>query len=288
MKNVSWDAYQLFLSVARGGGLSGAAGDTGLSPATLSRRMLDLEQTLGRTLFVRSRTGYTLTGEGERLRALLGGMEDAAREVAIVQGGQGASTVRLACGTWNARLLSLNITALRDRRDDFRLDIHVAEQRAQLAHREHDIGIRAFAPEERNLASVRLSEVAYAAYRVRNGAEATAGRWLAVSEEAAISAYLRWPRTHHADALVAIVNRPHALYDLVLGGAGMAVLPCFVGDLEPRMERAGDEIAELRHGQFLVMNNDDRHRPDIRRVADRLQTLLRARRPVFEGRGFLG
>lgn len=55
MKNIGWDTYELFLQVARYGGLSGAGGVTGLSPATIGRRMLELEAGVGRPLFVRSR-----------------------------------------------------------------------------------------------------------------------------------------------------------------------------------------------------------------------------------------
>lgn len=57
MKNIGWDSYQLFLDVARGGGLTGAAATSGLSPATIGRRMLELEQRIGKILFVRSQTG---------------------------------------------------------------------------------------------------------------------------------------------------------------------------------------------------------------------------------------
>ncbi|MCJ8520814.1 DNA-binding transcriptional LysR family regulator [Pseudorhizobium tarimense] len=57
MKNIPWDTYQLFLQVARCGGLSGAAAVTELSPATIGRRMVELEALVGRSLFLRSRTG---------------------------------------------------------------------------------------------------------------------------------------------------------------------------------------------------------------------------------------
>ena len=57
MKNVTWDSYQLFLDVSRSGGLTGAASLTGLSPATIGRRMVELEERIGKALFQRSQTG---------------------------------------------------------------------------------------------------------------------------------------------------------------------------------------------------------------------------------------
>ncbi|MEM7615558.1 MAG: LysR family transcriptional regulator, partial [Pseudomonadota bacterium] len=45
-----WDAYALFAAVARSGGLTQAVAETGVSAATLSRRMKSLESRLGRRL----------------------------------------------------------------------------------------------------------------------------------------------------------------------------------------------------------------------------------------------
>lgn len=285
MKNINWDAYELFMQVARLGGLSGAAGMTGLSPATIGRRMLDLEEAVGRPLFLRSRTGYQLTADGSALFAQILEMEGAARRIeSWKREGAGSTLVRVACGTWLAWMFTRNLSLIRTERDDFRLDFHVAERRASLTHRESDIGIRAFEPEEPNLAATRLGEVAYAAYRARNAHPSVAERWLAVSEEDAISAYLRWPHQERAAQVAVTVNRPRSLRDLALGGAGTAVLPCFVGDQDMRLERVGGEIEALRHSQWIVMNNDDRHRRDIRTVVDRMVKFVRAHGPLFAGR----
>lgn len=289
MKNVAWDNYQLFLAVARHGGLTGAAGVTELSPATVGRRMVEFERAIGRELFVRSQSGYSLTADGRQLLDHLGELEAAARKVETWRRGTAASSlVRIALGTWNAWLIAENFPALSTGRDDFRIDLFIAEQRASLAHREADIGIRAFEPEEQNLAKVLLGEVAYAAYRARNSGEVEAGRWperwIAVDKGDAISAYLRWPHENRTENIAVTVNRPRSLRDLALAGAGVAVLPCFVGDLEPRLERVGGEIEALRHRQWVVMNNDDRHRPEIRTVVDRLTRLMRAHTDLFAGR----
>jgi DNA-binding transcriptional LysR family regulator len=285
MKNASWDSYQLFLDVARGGGLTGAASATGLSPATIGRRMLDLEQQVARPLFARSQTGYRLTPDGQALFDQLLEMETAARKVDGWQrGALGSAVVRIATGTWVGWLLSRNMPAICSERDDFRVDLNLAERRASLAHRESDIAMRAFEPEEPNLAAVKAGDVAYAAYRARNAPLAGQERFIAVSEDEAVSAYLRWPHANHAADIAITVNRPRSLHDLVLSGAGTAVLPCFVGDVEPRLERVGDEIGTLRHNQWIVMNNEDRHRREIRAVIDRMTKLLKSHADLFAGR----
>jgi DNA-binding transcriptional LysR family regulator len=212
-------------------------------------------------------------------------MEAAARKVDGWQrGAVGSAIVRIAAGTWVGWLLSQNMPAICSERDDFRVDLFLGERRAVLAHRESDIGLRAFRPEEPNLASVKAGDVAYAAYRARNVPFAGPERFIAVSEDDAISAYLRWPHANHAAEIAITVNRPRSLRDLVLSGAGTAVLPCFVGDLEPRLERTGPEIESLRHSQWIVMNNEDRHRREIRTVIDRMAKLMKSHADLFAGK----
>lgn len=284
MKNTAWDSYQLFLQVARLGGLTGASGTSGLSPATVGRRMLELEQETGRTLFVRSQTGYRLTPDGQALLDHLQEMEAAARKVdAWRQSGEGGATVRVAAGTWIAWLLTENFSAIRMPGDSFAISLTIGETRANLSYRESDIGIRAFEPDEANLAARLLGEVAYAVYVRRNAAEA-AEQWVAVAEDEAISGYLRWPYRNASGSIAATVNRPRSLPDLVRAGAGRAVLPCFVGDLDPELQRLGGEIPELKHRQWIVMNNEDRHRPEIRAVADRMTKLLKSYSDLFAGK----
>ncbi|MDQ1197645.1 LysR family transcriptional regulator [Agrobacterium sp. SORGH_AS 787] len=285
MKNIGWDAFQLFLDVARGGGLTGAARTTRLSPATIGRKMLELEQKLGKALFVRSQTGYALTADGRTLFDNLLAMEEAAGTIdGWRKSSVTTSLVRIALGTWNAQLMMSNFSAICSERDSFRIDLFIAEQRATLAHRENDIGIRAFEPEERNLAAVKTGDVAYAAYRLRNAPQSVADRWIAIDKENAISAYLRWPHELAPDKIAVTVNRPSALRELILSGAGTAVLPCFIGDVDARLVREGMEIGELRHQQWLVMNNEDRHRRDIRTVADRMIKLIKQNADLYAGR----
>jgi DNA-binding transcriptional LysR family regulator len=283
MKNIAWDSYQLFLQVARLGGLTGASAASGLSPATVGRRMLELEQETGRALFARSQTGYRLTADGQMLLDHLQEMEAAARRVdAWRQAGEGGATVRIAAGTWVAWLLTGNFAAIRTPADHFNIALTIGETRASLAYRESDIGIRAFEPDEPNLAARLLGEVAYAVYVRRNAGEVE-NRWIAVAEGDAISAYLRYPYHRTREAIVATVNRPRSLPDLVRAGAGKAVLPCFVGDLDPELQRHGGDLTELRHRQWIVMNNEDRHRPEIRTVADRMRKLLKSYADLFAG-----
>lgn len=285
MKNALWSHYQLFLQVVRHGGLSGAAQESGLSPATVGRHMLDLEQRLGRTLFRRSQRGYRLAPDGETLHAMLKEAEGNLRRVEDWQGTAFAPTlVRLAIGTWNALLVSRHISEIQPPGEPVRLEFVIGEERASLSHRENHIGIRAFRPEETNLAAQRLCPVAYAPFKAKNAALSAAERWIAVTREDAISNYLRYPHRHHVDAIFMTAIRPRSVLDLVEAGAGITVLPCFIGDTNSRLERAGAIIDELSHDQWLVLHDDDRRQRDIRRIADRLARFIKARASLYAGK----
>lgn len=285
MKNIPWDSYQLFLAVARTGSLSAASERIGLSSATIGRRMLELERQMECALFVRSQIGYSLTGGGQALLDHLAGMEAAGKEMEVWNAGLcGAVRVRICAGSWCARFLARNLDQLVRPGDRHGIDLGISEERANLSHRSADIGIRAFEPQETNLAAVRLPEVAYAVYAAVDMPDEHADRWIAVTEEAAVSRYLCYPHEKWPNNLIATVSRAEGLRHSILSGAGVGVLPCFVGDDDPGLRRLGGEIAELRHKSWIVMNNEDRHRPEIRAVVDRMTSLFRTNAALFEGR----
>ena len=97
----SWDDLRLFLDVARLGGLSAATGTTGLSAATLGRRVTALERQVGEALFHRSQSGYRLTQAGEDLLARAEDVEAAMLSLKRWKDGAiGERVVRVSAGSW--------------------------------------------------------------------------------------------------------------------------------------------------------------------------------------------
>lgn len=74
---MDWDNVRVFLAVARGGQFVAAAKRLKLDPATVSRRIAALEETIGAKLFDRRTTGAKLTDAGERLISAAEQMESA-------------------------------------------------------------------------------------------------------------------------------------------------------------------------------------------------------------------
>jgi DNA-binding transcriptional LysR family regulator len=286
MKDLSWDDLRIFIAVARGSGLSAAAAETGLSPATVGRRMLALETVVGRPLFIRRQTGYSLTADGQALFQRALAMEASARPIRDWLGVDGRrAVVRISAGTWTANFFAENFPRLWTPDDNFRIAFKTTEARLDLAHREVEIGIRNGPPESPSLAGRRTVEVAYAPFRARNQATQ---EWVAMEPEQASTRSLRWVNAQAGTAVAAWANTPRMLYDLVRSGVGRTVLPCFAGDRDPLLERAGPEIEELHEHQWIVMHNDDRHRPEVRTVIDRIARLVSSHAPLFAGKRPLG
>lgn len=282
---ISWDDLRLFLDVARLGGLSAATATTGLSAATLGRRVTVLEQQIGEPLFVRRQTGYQLTSAGEELLRRAEDVEAAMLDLKRWRDGAvGERIVRISAGTWTSAFLARHIGELWHVDDSIRVELATAYVKLDIGRRAVDIGVRSERPLDPNLAGRQIGRVAHALYsglHLINGIEA--GLFVGVTGEAANIASARWLMAHHGDRIGVRGNDVQSVRELVAAGAGLGVLPCFVGDSDERLVRVALPIAELETEQWLVSHHEDRHRPEVRLVADRIAKLLREHGPLFKG-----
>jgi hypothetical protein len=231
MDDTAWDDLQLFLQVATAGGLSGAAVRTGISAPTIGRRMLALENALGRTLFERSHQGYRLAHEGEVLLAHVRTMAAAG----IADWRFTLPIVTLAAESWIAGFLADHAGALRTPPDTFRLCCRGGID--DLAFRGMHVMVMHAPPSGGNYASLRSVTMRYAVYAARTVPAEAASRWIAMATETA-----RTPP-----------------------------------------ERIGDPVASLDHPIHIVSHDDERQRPEVRLVIERLSVLLRTHAQALNG-----
>ena len=282
---ISWDDLRLFLDVARLGGLTAAKVTTGLSAATLGRRVTVLEREIGEPLFVRSQTGYRLTAAGEDLLRHAEEVEAAMLSLKRWrEGAVGDRIVRVSAGAWTSAFISRHIDALWHVDDGIRIELVTAYEKVDIGRRAADLGIRSARPTEPGLAGRLIGRVAHALYcapRPINGV--AAGVFVGVTDEAGNVASARWLKAHHGDRIALRGNDVHSVLELVAAGAGLSVFPCFVGDSDPRIVRMAAPIPELQTEQWLVSHHEERHRPEIRRVADRIAALMHTHAALFRG-----
>lgn len=152
---MSWDDYAYFISVAREGGLSAAAGKLGTSASTVSRHIDALENRLGTTLFIRQPRGYILTEAGTELLTRVGDLERAVMALERVGAAsqEVVGTIKLAAPESVAHYLILPyLPTLQEKHPKLRVELLVTRYRTDLARREADIAVRIAEPNKRDFA----------------------------------------------------------------------------------------------------------------------------------------
>ena len=263
-----WDDLAAFLAVAHMGGLSAAARRIGSSAPTLGRRMRALERALGRELFVRRTHGYDLTEAGQAMRRELEAVAGRIERITARSEVDQLPVVKLSAGTWTVLALARRIRDVAGDPPDVLMRFMASEDILSINRREAVIGIRNQRPTEAGLAGRRLARVQFAPYAAPN-----AGRgWIRVHADTPSA---RWIAARSGDGVAHEASQPRLALDLALAGAGRVVLPTFIGDAEPGLDRVGEVVTELTHDQWLVLHDDDRALPEVRRTVDRVIAVLR-------------
>lgn len=266
-KKVYWNDLQLFLAVAREGGLSAAAKSSQRSPATLGRRMYALERSIGKELFVRHDRGYELLADGKKLLEELTFIETKISSLTTKSSLENKPLVKISAGTWTTLFLIQNIEQLSGALDDTLVRFISTEKILDISHREIVIGIRNSRPTDDSLVCRKLKRVEFAPYAVTDAPKL----WIKVLADIPSA---RWLDRFVVSNSICEVSVPRNSLDLALEGKGIALLPTFIGDAQPTLQRVGNIIDELGHDQWLVTHHEDRYLPEVRSIVTRLGSTL--------------
>ncbi len=291
-KAMDWDSVRVFLAVARHGSLRAAGRALGLSQPTVARRLAEFEITFGGpTLFDRLPEGAHLNAAGERLvpaaeRAELAMLTLERRRAAASPALNG--TVRVSAGEcaagFLARCLSGATTAPLPA--GITLELLQTLQPANLVRREADLALRHQPPKSGNYYVAKLGTFAVALYR-RRGEDADA--WVAYSEEQSRGKShepARWVQRQVDETNGTVVLRAPSLLmhaEAIRAGTGRGVLPCYVGDAHPGLERLGAPIPELDATYWMVVHRDLRRAPCVRAAIDWVRQAFAEQRDVIAG-----
>lgn len=267
-KSIDWNDLKLFLAVAREGGLSAAAKSTQRSPATLGRRMYELERKMERELFIRHDRGYELTPEGKSLLDELALVEHQIHRQTTPANQNARPLVKISAGTWTTLSLIKNLDMLAGSPPDILLRFVSAEKVLDISHREIVIGIRNQRPKEDSLVCRKLARVEFAPYATKSAPDS----YIKVIADTPSA---RWVQHNIASNDIAYeVNNPRNSLDLALENKGITLLPTFIGDNQTALQRVGNIVDELSHDQWLVTHHEDRYLPEVRRLIQRIGTAL--------------
>lgn len=268
-----WDDLRVVRAIAETGSLSGAGRRLGLSHATVFRRLGAIEVRLGVRLFERARGGYSPTPAGEDLAATAVRVADEVLEVERRLAGQDlqpAGSLRVTTtDTLLFGLLSPIFTAFREAYPEIGLEVALSNNLFNLSRREADVAIRPAQDPPEALVGRKIGTIAQAVYgRADLLDEALEPRglpsksWVGPDETMGYRALERWMERQELQAACHYrLDSLLAIFAAVREGAGLAVLPCYLGDCAPELRRHGAAIPELATDLWLLTH------PDLRRVA---------------------
>jgi DNA-binding transcriptional LysR family regulator len=271
---LDWNDLRYLLAIARTGTLAGAARALGVEHTTVGRRLSALESALETRLFTRGPEGFALTRAGRDVLPLAEEIEARTEAIARRISGEDAriaGTVRLTTSEALSGYLVTCFATLRERHPELVVEILSGNRAYDLLRGEADLAVRIRDVREpdlvvRRIASAGWSLYASPAYVARKGApaepEALAGHDVVAFDEslAAVPGALWLERHARAASIVMRGNSIVAAFNAATFGVGIAVLPCFLADAEPRLARLTPRVIGSRE-VFLVVH------PDLTKVA---------------------
>jgi DNA-binding transcriptional LysR family regulator len=289
---LEWSDLRVFLRAAQAKTLAGASRALSVEHTTVGRRLSALEAALGAPLMIRGPAGLQLTPLGEKALPLVENVERAVHAVQKLVTQQSAR-VRLAVPSGFTVLFTTALSRLRERRPGLELELVSGARPVDLKKGEADLAVRVGAITDKDLVSRRLGTsgsalFASAAYLKRKPApknpdDLTGHELIGFDPSLAHMPAAQWIEAHARGATIALRSREMSdMAQAVLGGAGIALLPCNFGDAEPRLQRLSGVLTE--RPMTLVYLKEARRNDAVRAVAAFVIEVMEENAPRLSGR----
>lgn len=286
---MDWDDVRVFLAVAREGSMRAAGRALSLSQPTIARRLATFEASIGGpSMFDRLPEGLRLSAAGEQLVPTAESVEEAmlalerrrAAASPVLSGTVRVSTGECAAGFLARCLSGPTTTALPS---GITLELVDARQTANLARREADMALRHQPPDSGDFYVSKAGTFACSVYR-RRGADADA--WVTYTDEQS-----HYESARYVQRQIEKTGKPVALrassmlmhLEAIRAGTGRGVLPCYVGDGHPLLERLCPPIRELDAEYWMIVHRDLRRAAAVRAVMDWVKQVFAEQRHVIAG-----
>lgn len=281
-----WDDLRVFLAVARARRIAPAARAIGVDATTIGRRLARLSDRLGAQLFETVGGERLLTERGQALFRHAETVESAAlAAMGEVTGtsrslsGQVRLSVAEGFGTW---ILAPALPEFHRAHPDIQLDLVTASGFLNPSKREADMAVMLARPRAGRLVASKLGDYRLRLYASRDylAAHGTPASTEALRDHPLISYVPEFIYSPELDYLGEIgagleprlrstsINIQHRL---IAGGAGIGVLPAFIGDRDVRLAPLLAAEREIRRSFWLVTHSDTRGLARIEAVAGLLR-----------------
>jgi DNA-binding transcriptional LysR family regulator len=287
-RNVDWEDIRFFVALARHGTLSSAGRALSVNHATIARRISSLEKSFGEKLVERRPDGYVLTPAGTRILGPGNDMEAAAE--AFSRGGsdgQLKGVVRinappsLALGFLTSRLAKLST-----RYSGLDIDLATDFRNVSLERRETDISLRLGRPKDGDVIAKQLTPIDFGFYAsakwCRRIEEGAAPEFVGYDEVSSFIPEASWLLRSFPRARICFrTNNQLGQAEAARQGAGIALLPYFIGRHDKRLRPCSLQHAPPRRELWLVMRRADVKDATISAVVDYLMEIFRRERALF-------
>jgi DNA-binding transcriptional LysR family regulator len=295
MRGIDWSDLRFFLAVAEQGSLGGAARELGVNHTTVLRRINALEQRLGLRLFDRLPSGYAMTVGGEVLLSAAKQVENTISSLERALAGQDLRLVGslrvTTTDTLAASLMMPIISAFRTAHPGIDLELAISNAMFSLSKRDADVAVRPATHPPENLVGRRIGAVAWAVYasiatadRLGKNEDLFSEQWVAGDDNLSGAAAAKWLKERVQSERIAFrADSFLTLRDASAAGLGLAVLPCYLGDLCPALRRIGSPLSELRTELWILTHPDLRRTARVRAFMEFAANALSAQKELIEG-----
>lgn len=292
---MSWDDLRYVLALVKAGSLSKAAKALNVDHTTVGRRVEAIEAHLGVSLFTRTHRGLVPTAEAERLLPSLRDVEAAVLafdRAARAQNDRLEGVIRVTSGeSFGISYLAPRLAALGRQHPGLTIELDTGGSILDLARQEADIAVRFFRTDHDSLVVRRVAELAHGLYasedylarnpvlgreNLRDHAILTATGGGDVVEAAWVARITEGARPTF------VSNMTLGLLEAVKAGAGIGVLPRYLGDREPTLRHL-PQPDEPREGIWLTVHRDLQHTRRLRIAIDYLVACFTADRTALLG-----
>jgi DNA-binding transcriptional LysR family regulator len=295
--SLEWSDFKVLLALARAGSVAGAARELQVDNSTVSRRLAALEDAVGAQLLIRGGRESAWTAPGREMLTAAEATEAAtAAALRAVRASRvdANGSVRISVTPALVDVLMRQfVPALRGAHPALSVELQGAHQRADLAKGDADVAVRMARPEEPGLVARRAFDCGWCVYAATSYLSARgrpttfhelARHDLVLYAEGLHSVVpLRWMEDHKGPASVASrVDSLETAVQAILAGAGIAVLPAFVADPLPALQRVYPDSVVANTG-WIVYHESVRDTVRVRVASDALVAFFQAHQAMFLG-----
>ncbi len=272
---MDWNDLKLVLAIHRAGNLKRAAKTLKIDQSTAGRRLAALESDIGSILFVRARSGFSLTDSGEvavrRAREIE--QQITLFEDDLQSAGQGpVGLVRIVTNAWIiSHILVPRLPEFLDRHPQIRVHLIGETSGRNLSKREAEIALWFERSVRDHEISFNLGPVPYAIY-ARKDADLANLCWVSFWDDMANREPMRWIEDRgELDNLRMTSTDATAVYSAVKTGIGKALIPMRIGDADPDLICLSGNPPEIVRTLKTIVHPDLVNTPRIMAVIDWLQ-----------------